>query len=227
MKETDEILALENVTPAAGSILRAEVSTLNLEVRYGELAIVTVEAHHDLSMPFCDIAEGLVPVSGGSVRFLGKAWDDMSPFVQTQMRGKIGRVFSRAGWISNIGVYENIALSQRHHTLRSESEIRNEAEILCRAAGLEEIPDALPDLAPPVALKQAEWVRAFMGRPRLVLLEHAEHRMPADRIACLEKMIAAARSDGTAVVWLTADPGVREAGKRAGARVCRLGQEKI
>ena len=56
-----------------------------------------------------------------------------------------------------------------------------------------------------VDLKRAEWVRACLGHPRLILLERPEQGVPGDGLARLADMVASAAADGAAIVWMTGD----------------------
>jgi len=126
-----------------------------------------------------------------------------------QRRAQIGRVFDGHGWISNLNVNENVTLAQRHHTRRPDAEILAEAEALARAFGLNELPKIRPALVAPQDLRRAEWIRGFLGQPRLVLLERPMQGVPLEHLPRLLDAVQEACTRKTAVLWLT-DPDLPE-----------------
>jgi phospholipid/cholesterol/gamma-HCH transport system ATP-binding protein len=207
--EAEYILEFCDVASEPGAGLVMGISGASIRVGRGEIALVSVEAH-GASVPLFDLAEGLLPPDKGIVKFLGKQWQDLGISQQAGMRGLIGRTFETHGWISNLSVYDNISLSQRHHTHRAEAGIRQQAEHLARAAGLEDIPEQRPELVGRRELQKCQWVRAFLGNPALVLLEHPETGVKAEDLARLLAMTEEAVGHGVAVMWLTTDERVRE-----------------
>ena len=159
-------------------------------------------------LPFADVAEGLVEPDAGRVAFLGEDWRMMPPNRSAERRGKIGRVFETHAWISNLDVDENITLAQRHHTARPEDEIVQEAEALVRQFGLGELPRVRPAVVRRSDLRRAEWARAFIGEPQLIILENPTKDVYVDALPGLVGAVKAARGRGAAVIWMTDDARV-------------------
>jgi phospholipid/cholesterol/gamma-HCH transport system ATP-binding protein len=55
-------------------------------------------------------------------------------------------------------------------------------------------------------LGRAALVRAFLGRPRLVILEHQAHLAEPEHLEPLVNAVRTVRDRGGAVLWLTLDP---------------------
>jgi phospholipid/cholesterol/gamma-HCH transport system ATP-binding protein len=157
------------------------------------------------SFPLADLAEGLAAPSRGQVRFLGKAWDDVSAYESCSLRGRIGRAFEQTCLVSNLDVDENVTLQQRHHTRRAEAELRQEAEMLARELGLPGLPRGRPHAVPVGQQRVCEFVRAFLGDPALVLLECPEADAPPSALVGLEALVARVVGRGTSVVWMARD----------------------
>ena len=147
----------------------------------------------------------MVDPDAGRVAFLGEDWRTMPPNRSAERRGKIGRVFETHAWISNLDVDENITLAQRHHTARPEDEIAREAEALVRQFGLEDLPRVRPAVVRRSDLRRAEWVRAFIGEPQLIILENPTKDVYMDALPGLVGAVKAARGRGAAVIWMTDD----------------------
>ncbi|MCX6348354.1 MAG: hypothetical protein NTV79_02475 [Candidatus Aureabacteria bacterium] len=177
----------------------------------GELLLVEVEKGHGRN-PLADVAEGLVDPDRGAVFFRGREWAAMTAGESAENRGRIGRVFESGGWLSNLNIDENATLSQRHHTVRPVEEIGAEAEGLARAFGLSELPKIRPAVAKRPERRAAEWVRAFIGEPSLIILEHPMSEAYNASFPALAAAAAAATRRGAGVLWLTYDPLPPEAG---------------
>lgn len=159
-------------------------------------------------VPIFDVAEGLKRPYSGKVEFMGRDWQAISEFEAARRRGLIGRVFEAMGWVSNLDVYENIVLAERHHTSRPESNILQEVNELMTTAGFDAIPACRPHLLRRDELRRAQWVRAFLGKPALVLLERPELDVYRDDRRRLVDLVCKSVGEGSAVVWLSPEPGV-------------------
>ena len=170
--------------PGAKRATRPLISVVTSTLNAADLMLVRVEEGLT-RLPFVDVAQGLVEPESGRVMFLGEDWCAMPAGRSAERRGKIGRVFESHAWISNLDVDENVTLAQRHHTLRPEGEIAAEADALAAQFGLRELPHVRPAVVRRADLRRAEWVRAFLGEPRLIILENPTRDVPADALTGL------------------------------------------
>lgn len=177
---------------------------VRLRVAKGELVLVRVEAD-DAPLPLAPAAQGLIEPTGGEVRFEGHAWNDDDVALESRLRSRIGRVFDGWGWISNLSVLENVTLAQRHHTTRPEGEIDDEADRWAKRFGLPQIPRGRPANLSADVLRRAEWARAFIAQPHLILLEHPTRGAPVESYPALADAVREARERGAAVIWIAAD----------------------
>lgn len=198
------ILNFSDVTIATGAHYETGLCNISFGLDPGDLLLVRIERENE-RLPLADAAEGLAPSTEGSVTFLGEDWRDMSADHAAAQRGKVGRVFEDEGWISNLTVDENIVLSQRHHTQRSEEDILDEALKLARLFGLPGLPVGRPAGVRRPDLRKAACIRAFLGQPALIILERPSR---GDPVTPLENAVRAARERGAAVLWTTGDPQV-------------------
>ena len=201
------MVVFKDVTIEAQPPYESGLNGLSLALEGGSLTMVRVTPGHG-KIPLADAAEGLAEVAHGQVLFEGKDWRRMNPDQAAACRGRIGRVFEERGWISNLDMDENITLSQRHHTQRPEPEIAQEAEALIRKFGLSEMPKARPALLRRADLRRSEWTRAFVGQPRLVILEEPMRDVFPEFLAPLIEAVQEACGRGAAVLWITSDAQV-------------------
>ena len=201
------VLQLCRVTVESGSDYETGLWNSSLHIHRGELLLVRLERENE-RLPLADVTEGLVPPAQGSVKFLGEDWQGMSADHAAAQRGKIGRLFEDDGWISDLNVDQNIMLSQRHHTRRSEEDIMNEALKLARVFGLPGLPHGRPGSMRRWDLRKAACVRAFLGQPAFVIIEQPAHGVYADLMAPLVNATQSARKRGAGILWTVSDPKI-------------------
>lgn len=201
------VLEFDNVTIESPPPRCAAARNVRLQVGEGELVILRTQRTWPYSA-LVPAAEGLWELDGGEVRFDGEGWSDAAALRDGSRRGQIGRVFSGCGWVSNLNVVENITLPQRHHTSRPTREIEEEAEALGQRFGLTGIPSGRPSFVPESLLRRAEWVRALLGEPRLLLLEEPMRGVESALLPKLVDAVDEARHRNAAVLWVTDDASV-------------------
>lgn len=180
---------------------------LTLPVAAGDLVLVDTMEPSRIAA-FADAAAGLTPPVSGRIRFDGRDWAEQGPDAANAMRGQIGRLVAAGAWIEHLPVIENVLLPQLHHTGRRRELLLNDAARLARHFGLPGVPLAHPSLVAEPDRRRAALVRAFLGRPRLIIIEHQQPLAEADLMEPLINALRAARDRGAAVVWLTLDARV-------------------
>jgi len=196
------ILEFENVALEPGHSSESSLSGVSLKLHAGELILVLLDREH-VHLPLADAASGLVEPAQGCVRFDGRDWTSLRVDESAAQRGRIGRLFDTECWVANLDMDENLMLAQRHHTRRDEAELREEAAELARQFHLPGLPLGQPGGYRRQDLQKAACVRAFMGRPVLILLERPTHDIYADALPALVNAVNSARRRGAAVVWTT------------------------
>jgi phospholipid/cholesterol/gamma-HCH transport system ATP-binding protein len=201
------VLRFEDTVLRTGPYAGDGSEEINICVFGGDLILIRLSRLEQTSV-FADACAGIVKPIRGGVYFLGKNWDALSPDYANAFRGRIGRVFSEGSWINHLSMLENIMLPQRYHTGRSVSHIREEAGGLAERFGLPGTPLGLPDSFTAADLQRAGCIRAFLGRPSLILLEEPTTGVVTEMISPLIQAIREARNRGAAVIWLTRDNSI-------------------
>lgn len=146
---------------------------------------------------------GLANVSAGEICYSGQRWTGRQPRRECRLRGEIGRVFAGPAWISNLSVLENVVLAARHHTVRPDAELEREADDLARRFGLPQVPRGRPAHLSDDISQRAQWTRALLGAPKLLVLEQPVAYLADDARTAAYESLAEARRRGAAVVWLS------------------------
>jgi phospholipid/cholesterol/gamma-HCH transport system ATP-binding protein len=174
---------------------------LELTAEHRSLAVVRFDRPRAMRR-FADACCGLILPRAGEARFLGRSWGRGGPEERDALRGRIGRSFTAGAWLDYLTVADNVLLQQAHHGRRPVAALRAEAAELAVRFGLPGLPTVTPDRLNADDLQRAALVRAFLGRPRLVVLEHPTAQggdlLEPTMAACLE-----ASREGAAVLWLT------------------------
>jgi phospholipid/cholesterol/gamma-HCH transport system ATP-binding protein len=168
----------------------------------GELMLVNAR-DPTLAAGFADLCCGLDPTQTGVVRFLDRDWARLPREVADALRGQIGRVLYAPGWLKFLDVTSNILLSELHHTRRDVGAVRDQAAALARHFGLPGIPTGPVEALSQEDLLRAGYIRAFLGDPKLVILESPVQGLFADLVPQLLNQLAAVRDRGGAAIWLT------------------------
>jgi phospholipid/cholesterol/gamma-HCH transport system ATP-binding protein len=196
------ILKFEDIVLSSATRSVARSTELSPNVCSGELVMVRLAREEQTSI-FADACAGLVKPASGAIHFLGRNWSKLPPDQANALRGRIGRVFRTGNWIDQLSLMDNILLRQQHHTRRPADLLRAEAGQLAEQFGLPGIPLDFPGDIPATDLKRAACVRAFLGRPQLILLEEPTSGIFLEVISALMGAIRDARDRGAAVIWLT------------------------
>lgn len=176
---------------------------VSFAVREGELCLIRLSEGAALT-PVADLACGVLEPESGEVQFDGAGWRRRSADEASAARARIGRVFERAGWLSNLDVDENVTLPQRFHARRRFEDVMREAREVAEELGLAAIPDGRPATVERATLLKAQWVRALLGTPRLLILERPARDLPAGETLPLAQAVNRRRErHGTAVLWIT------------------------
>lgn len=204
----EPILKFESVTVDPGPGHESGAWQVDFSLMPGELLLVRLEKSA-VRLPLADAAQGLVEPSSGQVYYEGVAWAARSWDAASAARGSIGRVFADGGWVRDLDIETNITLAQRHHTRRPVREIRDEAAALARVFSLPGLLRSFPYKARRQDLLASACVRAFLGHPRLVILEWTfANAATGDILAPLMSVIRAALRRKAAVLWLTDDVSI-------------------
>jgi phospholipid/cholesterol/gamma-HCH transport system ATP-binding protein len=150
-----------------------------------------------------DLCSGLLPLAEGEVRFLGIDWTTVNDARVGALRGRIGRVQQRGAWNGLRGTEIDILLPRLHHTNETAASLSEAALHLARRFGLPGLPVGPPRQIADADLARAACVRAFLGRPDLLLLEDPVNPADAALLPPLLRALTQARDAGAAAICFT------------------------
>ena len=226
IQERRLVLNLNDTTLTTDFAGEYETMGVDLELRGSEMLLIHLQ-HSRQGSVLADACAGLIKPQKGTVQFLGKDWSMMPPDVENALRGRIGRVFTGGNWINHLTLLENILLPQLHHTRRSAKDLYEEAGRLAEGFGLPGVPAGFPNMFRQVDLRIAACVRAFLGRPSLVVLEDPTSGAHAEMVPHLINAIGEVRGSGSAVIWMIAQDKIWRDRSIPATRRYRLAGRKL
>jgi phospholipid/cholesterol/gamma-HCH transport system ATP-binding protein len=198
---------------------RMPLVALDLILSAGDFAVIEVLGSRR-GAAFADLCCGLAPLTSGGVRFLGREWHNVPPGHADALRGHIGRLFHLPLRADTPDVAARVLLARLHHTRIPEATLRAEATRLAVRFGLPGLPAGPARRVTDHDLLRAACVRAFLGQPRLVILELPVTAQQDELLPALLEVGAEARGNGVTVMWLAAaGPALRDPSIRATHRL--------
>jgi phospholipid/cholesterol/gamma-HCH transport system ATP-binding protein len=198
---------------------RLPLSALDLTLSPGDFALIEVPGSRR-GAAFADLCSGLVPLTSGTVHFLGGDWHDTPRRRADALRGRIGRLFHLPLRANTLDVANRVLLARLHHTRTSETALRAEATELALRFGLPGLPVGPARRLTEADLLRAACVRAFLDRPRLVILELPVTTQQDGLLPALLEVGAEARGQGLTVMWLAGTgPALRDRSAHATHRL--------
>jgi ABC-type taurine transport system ATPase subunit len=196
----DPILILSNVRSV--ELFGRSDGVIDLTLEPGDLALIDARDPTQAAS-FADLCCGLNPPAEGEVRFLQRDWAHQPLETADTLRGLVGRVMSNPGWLRFLDTGTNILLQQLHHTRMDPEILREEAARLARHFGLPGLPTGPIAELSPGDLLRVGFVRAFLGAPKLVILESPVQGLHPDIVPALVNKLLDVCAGGGAAIWLT------------------------
>jgi phospholipid/cholesterol/gamma-HCH transport system ATP-binding protein len=211
--------AILTLQAARGDAARLPAGALDLALAAGDFLVVETPGPRR-GAAFADLCMGLTSMLSGRVTFLGRDWVDMPPDLANALRGRIGRLFARPLRADTADVAARVLLGRLHHSRLPQAALLAQAADLALQFGLPGLPSGPARMVSGPDLLRAACVRAFLGRPSLVIVELPLATQSDDLLPCLFEAGAAARCDGAGVIWLAeSGPALRDRSLRPTQRL--------
>jgi len=202
------MIAFENVD---GHCSRA----ISFEIGAGEACKFLIPSDCD-ERDFLQTLIGLHPPRKGHVRLLGRDVYAMDEQELVSLFKRVGVVWRGGGVISNLKVWENIALPACYHLNCRPEEIEGRVVDICRTIGIDATPDwfaSLPDPLPESEKSLIGVVRAMLMEPELILYDAIFAGQPPEiavRLAAVTAAFHAARPGRTSLYIATEEAALAQ-----------------
>ncbi len=162
---------------------------LNLHLRKGE-ALFILGASGSGKSTLIRMCAGLVSPEEGSVTVGGTDLATASKEALRGIRAEIGFVSQNSALISNMAIYDNVALPLRYHAGFEEAEVRRRVEEKMALFGVDrDFDQSIPARLTLEMQKRAALARAFALDPWLLLLDQPTSGIESRKAQALAKII--------------------------------------
>lgn len=201
-------------------------SQYDLRLMPGECALVACRDPARAAR-FAEMCCGMIPLADGQVTCMGLDWSRLNDRRIWALRGRIGRITAQDSWIDLFGTDLNVLFRELHHTRTPTDVLVNEAVRLAQVFGLPGLPTLPPSRLTRLDRQRAGCVRAFLGSPRLLLLEEPVDTDAVGMMVAFLAELTRARQRGCAVVWFSREPSLWSAYRDADVQRFRLLDEGL
>lgn len=176
------------------------VREVSAVIHAGDLVMIRTNASQNVRR-FASMLQGLQEPRKGRVLFDGKDWLAQDLDTQFRMRGQMGRVFDGQGWVANLTVRENLYLAKSHHGADIQS-IKQDLQFWMQWFQMGKLTRKRPSFVEASHLQVYQWIRAFLGKPSLLILERPMRKVASKVFQQFLEAVSEMRRRGTAVVWI-------------------------
>ncbi len=179
------------------------LSDVTLTVPAGECVVLMGPSRSGKSL-ILELCAGLVEPERGTVLVLGRDWARVSAEEEMSLRRRIGTVLQQPGLLSNMTLYNNVALPLRYHGARlGDSEVRRRVVDQLRPLGIEALQDRFPAQLNPGEARCAAIARALVWEPDLLLLDDPIAGLDTDMVKRLGKHLETIKRNRRVTMLLT------------------------
>lgn len=162
---------------------------LSFSLRQGEALFLLGTSGSGKSL-LLKICAGLLTPETGQVIMGGIDWAVANKETVQELRTKIGFVFQNSALISNMAIYDNVALPLRYHKKWSEDQVRARVEEKLALFGVDRNFDrSIPAQLSLEMHKRAALARAFVLEPEVLLLDQPTSGLESEKALGLAKII--------------------------------------
>jgi ABC-type transporter Mla maintaining outer membrane lipid asymmetry ATPase subunit MlaF len=194
----ETVLELAHVSASKGDHMRVE--DLSLTVQRGE-AVAFVGSNASGKSLALKLCAGLETPASGTVRVLGVDPSQASDEAVLNLRQRLGVVFDKPALISNMTVFNNVALPLRYHLAPPEDEVQDRVMARLAECGVEDFRDRFPfDLTLGDA-RLAAIARARVMDPDILFIDELLIGLDADDLVRIRGLLSGPwREQGLTVV---------------------------
>lgn len=170
-------------------------SDVTLTVAVGECVVLLGPSRCGKSL-ILELCAGLIEPERGTVQVLGHDWARLSAEAELDLRLRMGTVLQQPGLLSNMTLYDNVALPLRYHgSSLIDSEIDRLVDQQLRPLGLEGLRDQFPAQLNPGEARCAAIARALVLQPELLLVDDPVDGLDTDMVRRLGRHLDATRRE--------------------------------
>jgi len=183
-------------------ISKRPLRNVNLEVSHGETVIISGPRGTGKHL-ILELILGLQRPDAGHIRVLGKEIWEQTVLERRQLRIPVALVPVEGPLLSNLSVFDNVALPLRYHSIMQASEVDTRVRSIMANMRLEHLGSRRPWQLTVSQRRLASLARARLMRPQILLLEDPYVGMGDADSALVSTTVADMVNGGCATVLTT------------------------
>ena len=149
---------------------------------------------------------GMDTISSGQVLYKGKKLGTLSEKKMAKLRAsEFGFVFQQTHLVSNLTLFENVAVAKLQKKGKSEQDVRNRAEELLKQMNVEKAKNRLPSEASGGEAQRAAMARAMINQPGLLFADEPTGALNRKHSEEVLELLTALNRDGQSILMVTHD----------------------
>ena len=149
---------------------------------------------------------GMDTISSGQVLYKGKKLGTLSEKKMAKLRAsEFGFVFQQTHLVSNLTLFENVAVAGFLEKGKSEQDVRNRAEELLKQMNVEKAKNRLPSEASGGEAQRAAMARAMINQPGLLFADEPTGALNRKHSEEVLELLTALNRDGQSILMVTHD----------------------
>mgnify|MGYP001586906210 CR=1 FL=1 len=204
MNDETTAIQINNMSFFSNEADRYIFSDVNTSIKKGETIIISGSSGCGKTL-LLKIICGLVKPTSGDIVIDGRNLSKLSDKEILKINEQMGFVFQDGALISNLNVYDNIALKLRYHTDMTESEINDRIKPYLIQTGLLSYIDNFPAELSISQKKMAGMIRALIGNPRYLYLDEITNNINGQHFDFIIETIKNLTNEKATIVFATND----------------------
>lgn len=197
---SEAVITLDHVSASERN--QTLVEDISFTVQRGE-AVALVGSNASGKGLVLRLCAGLEAPASGTVRVLGADPARATEEQLMELRQRVGFVFAKPALISNMTVFNNVALPLRYHTVLPETEIQERALARLTECGVDAFRDRMPSDLTLGDARQAALARAMVLDPDILCVDEVLLGLDADELVRLRKILERYRKAGRPTIVAT------------------------
>ena len=178
---------------------------INVEIYDGDFTVIMGPSGAGKSTLLYALS-GMDTISSGQVLYKGKELGTLSEKKMAKLRAsEFGFVFQQTHLVSNLTLFENVAVAGFLEKGKSEQAVRNRAEELLKQMNVEKAKNRLPSEASGGEAQRAAMARAMVNQPGLLFADEPTGALNRKHSEEVLELLTALNRDGQSILMVTHD----------------------
>lgn len=190
------------------------LQSVNVEIYEGDFTIIMGASGAGKSTLLYALS-GMDDITGGEILYKGQALNQLSENRMAALRAKeFGFVFQQTHLVSNLTLFENVAVAGYVAKTASPKEIRQRAGELLKQMHVEKAKDRLPSQVSGGEAQRAAIARAMIGNPGLIFADEPTGALNKANSEEVLNLLSGLHENGQSILMVTHDAKAAVRGNR-------------